>query len=113
MVVNNWYAVMVSCYVHVHSILNTFIHPRLFSQEGFASQVEADWLVRIYFMSFIIITLVVLQVVISFIVEAFVFKISAREKSRECQKHHKLFSLCGCKEGITFHHNRCVVLITM
>ena len=68
-------------------------------QEGFASQVEADWLARIYFMCFIIITLVVLQVIISFIVEAFVFKIQARERSRECSKHHKLRSLCGCKEG--------------
>ena len=50
-------------------------------------------------MCFIIITLVVLQVVISFIVEAFVFKIQAREKGRECHKHHKSLYLCGCKEG--------------
>ena len=69
-------------------------------QEGFASQVEADWLARIYFMCFIIIVLVVLQVIISFIVEAFVFKTQAREKSRKCTKHHKLRSLCGCKHGM-------------
>jgi heme/copper-type cytochrome/quinol oxidase subunit 2 len=75
-------------------------------QEGFAFQVEADWLVRIYFMSFIIITLVVLQVVISFIVEAFVFKIQAREKARECTKHHKLSTLCGCKGGIIMLYSR-------
>ena len=50
-------------------------------------------------MCFIIIVLVVLQVIISFIVEAFVFKIQARERSRECSKHHKLRSLCGCKQG--------------
>ena len=56
-------------------------------------------------MCFIIITLVVLQVVISFIVEAFVFKIQAREKSRECHKHHKPLNICGCKEG------RCIIII--
>ena len=69
-------------------------------QEGFASQEDRfDWLVRIYFMCFNIITLVVLQVVISFIVEAFVFKIQAREKSRICDRHNKPFSSCSCDEG--------------
>ena len=56
-------------------------------------------------MCFIIITLVVLQVVISFIVEAFVFKIQAKEKGRECHKHHKPLYLCGCKEG------SCIIII--
>ena len=110
MVVNNWYVIMVSSYskpqylsviLYAYNII-IIIH---FLQEGFASQVEADWLVRIYFMCFIIITLVVLQVVISFIVEAFVFKIQAREKGRECHKHHKSLYLCGCKEG------RCMIIL--
>ena len=114
MVVNNWYVIMVSPYSKpqylyiILSCMYNIIIPKFYNsihflQEGFASQVEADWLVRIYFMCFIIITLVVLQVIISFIVEAFVFKIQAMEKDRECNKHHKPLYLCGCKEGRHVH----------
>ena len=115
MVVNNWYVIMVSpyskpqyLYIMILSCMYNVIIPKFYNsihflQEGFASQVEADWLVRIYFMCFIIITLVVLQVIISFIVEAFVFKIQAMEKDRECNKHHKPLYLCGCKEGRHMH----------
>lgn len=72
-------------------------------QEGFASEVEADWLVRLYFLSFNIITLVIFEVVISFIVEAFVFKILARQRSRICPTHHKPVYYCKCTH-CKLHH---------
>ena len=65
-------------------------------QEGFASQVQEDWLARIYFLSFNITTLVIFEVVISFIVEAFVFKILARQRSRLCPTHNKHYHHCNC-----------------
>lgn len=40
----------------------------------------------------------VLQVVIAFIVEAFVFRIEAAEKKRHCDKHPSS-SYCECMEG--------------
>ena len=48
---------------------------------------------------------VVLQVVISFIVEAFVFKIQATQKKRSCEKHKDATS-CECVRGETAikHH---------
>lgn len=74
MVVNNWFIIM----------------------EGFASEAgKYEWGARLYFMMFYIITLVVLQVVISFIVEAFVFKIQATQKKRSCEKHKDATS-CEC-----------------
>ena len=98
MVVNNWFVIIVSSIVDDTMVV--VINLLLCLQEGFASQEgRFDWLVRIYFMCFNIITLVVLQVVISFIVEAFVFKIQAREKSRKCVQHNKPSSSCGCDEG--------------
>lgn len=74
MVVNNWYIIM----------------------EGFASESRHEWLARIYFMAFYIITLVILQVVIAFIVEAFVFKITATDRQRQCQRHKRWN--CDCIE---------------
>ena len=65
-------------------------------QEGFASQVQQDWLARIYFLSFNITTLVIFEVVISFIVEAFVFRILARQRSRICPTHQKQYHYCNC-----------------
>ena len=66
-------------------------------QEGFASEVEASWLVRIYFMSFFIVMLVILQVVISFIVDEFKFKVLDSAKERLCPEHGKPFEHCRCK----------------
>ena len=65
-------------------------------QEGFASQVEQDWLARIYFLSFNITSMVIFEVVISFIVEAFVFKMLARQRSRVCPTHNKPYCQCKC-----------------
>ena len=66
-------------------------------QEGFASEVRASWLVRIYFMSFFIVMLVILQVVISFIVDEFKFKVLDTAKERVCPEHDKPFEHCRCK----------------
>ena len=66
-------------------------------QEGFASEVKASWLVRIYFMSFFIVMLVILQVVISFIVDEFKFKVLDTAKERVCPEHGKSFEYCRCK----------------
>ena len=65
-------------------------------QEGFASQVEQDWLARIYFLSFNITSMVIFEVVISFIVEAFVFKMLARQRNRVCPTHNKPYCQCKC-----------------
>ena len=65
-------------------------------QEAYASEVEPSWLVRLYFLSFNIITLVIFEVVISFIVEAFVFKILTRQRNRICPTHHKPYYFCAC-----------------
>ncbi|XP_064391757.1 two pore channel protein 1-like isoform X2 [Halichondria panicea] len=77
MVINNWYIIM----------------------EGFASTFFLnDWLVRIYFMSFYLFTLVVLQVVLTFIVDAFMLKIEARENFRkQCLKHP--YKPCTCHKN--------------
>ena len=56
-------------------------------------------------MFFVIIAIIVLQVIISFIVEAFVFKIQARERSRACSKHHVLRGECGCDDGKKYNSN--------
>jgi two pore calcium channel protein 1 len=64
LVVNNWYIIM----------------------EGFASEVSPHWTARIYFFSFYIVTLVVLQVVISFIVEAFVLQLEEANHRKEREK---------------------------
>ncbi|CAI8036243.1 Two pore calcium channel protein 1, partial [Geodia barretti] len=64
LVVNNWYIIM----------------------EGFASEVSPHWTARIYFFSFYIVTLVVLQVVISFIVEAYVLQL---EEANHCKEREE------------------------
>jgi two pore calcium channel protein 1 len=64
MVVNNWYIIM----------------------EGFASEVPHHWPARIYFMCFYIVTLVVLQVVIAFIVEAFVLQLEQSNRMKDKRK---------------------------
>ena len=68
-------------------------------QEGFASEVRASWLIRIYFMSFFIVMLVILQVVISLIVDEFKFKLvnMAKELELVCSEHDKPFKDCHCE----------------
>ena len=68
-------------------------------QEGFASESRFDWLVRLYFLSFNIITLVIFEVAIAFLVEAFVYKVLARQRHRICRKHKQTFKQCQCPEG--------------
>ena len=55
-------------------------------------------------MSFFIVMLVILQVVISFIVDEFKFKLvnTAKEMENNCPKHKRLFKDCRC--------NRCEYL---
>ena len=119
MVVNNWFIIMVSASVSLgHSKCKRGKQPggrgrgsygsynTDFShlQEGFASQVEQDWLARIYFLSFNITSMLIFEVVISFIVEAFVFKMLARQRSRVCPTHNKPYCQCKCAKCKTCNH---------
>ena len=68
-------------------------------QEGFASEARFDWLARLYFLSFNIITRIIFEVAIAFLVEAFVYKVLARQRDRLCRKHKQAFKYCQCPEG--------------
>ena len=83
-------------------------------QEGFASEVEASWLVRIYFMSFFIVMLVILQVVISFIVDEFKFKVLDTAKKRICPEHNEPFEHCRCKRcELSIGFEQCTIYMHM
>ena len=73
-------------------------------QEGFSSESRFDWLVRLYFLSFNIMTLVIFEVAIAFLVEAFVYKVLSRQRHRICRKHKGPFKHCQCPEGKLFKH---------
>jgi predicted small secreted protein len=47
-------------------------------------------------------TLVIFEVAIAFLVEAFVYKVLARQRHRICRKHKKPFKQCKCVEGELF-----------
>ena len=62
------------------------------TQEGFASEVKPDWLVRLYFMSFVFTTLVIFEVVLLFVVDGFELIV------QHCDEHGELY----CHRKITF-----------
>ena len=59
-------------------------------QEGFASEVKPDWLVRLYFMSFIFTTLVIFEVVLCFVVDGFELIVHPCDEHGELYCHRKL-----------------------
>ena len=64
-------------------------------QEGFASEVKPDWLVRLYFMSFVFTTLVIFEVVLLFVVDGFELIV------HPCDEHGELY--CHSKLRCTLH----------
>lgn len=87
--------------IHADMYVHICVHVHM--QEGFASESRFDWLVRLYFLSFNIITLVIFEVAIAFLVEAFVYKVLARQRHRICCKHKQAFKKCQCPEGELLH----------
>ena len=59
-------------------------------QEGFASEVKPDWLVRLYFMSFVFTTLVIFEVALLFVVDGFEMVVHPCEEHGELYCHRKL-----------------------
>ena len=72
------------------------------SAGGVSSESRFDWLVRLYFLSFNIVTLVIFEVAIASLVEAFIYKVLARQRHRICRKHKEPFKHCQCPEGELF-----------
>ena len=58
-------------------------------------------------MSFFVVMLVILQVVISFIVDEFKFKVLDTAKERVCKEHGKPFNHCRCKRCMWHTHYTC------
>ena len=106
MIGNNWHVIMVSSF----RASSGFIYPYLHVQEGFASESRLGWLVRLYFLSFNIITLVIFGVAIAFLVDAFVYKVLARQRHRICHKHLKALKHCQC-EGKLLHVHVHVIIV--
>ena len=88
MIINNWFIIMVSTLSKKHK-KPTAVR-RIILQEGFASQVELDWLVRLYFMSFIFTTLVIFEVVLVFVVDGFELMVHPCQDHGEFYCHSKL-----------------------
>ena len=63
-------------------------------QEGVASEADRPLMARIYFMAFYVVTLVIVQVFITYIVDEFKFKL--KESVDECQKHNRPYEHCLC-----------------
>ena len=61
-------------------------------QEGFASEVKPDWLVRLYFMSFVFTTLVIFEVVLLFVVDGFELIVHPCQEHGEFYCHRKLMA---------------------
>ena len=72
-------------------------------QEGFASEVKPDWLVRLYFMSFILTTLVIFEVVLLFVVDGFELIVYPCEEHGELYCHRKLTHDWSFNESIQLH----------
>ena len=73
-------------------ILASYLQYLLSMQEGFASEVKPDWLVRLYFMSFVFTTLVIFEVVLLFVVDGFELIV------QHCDEHGELY----CHRKITY-----------
>ena len=67
-------------------------------QEGFASEVDQPWLARLYFMSFYIVSLVIIQVFVAYIVDEFKAKHneSIDSSKKDCLEHDVKYQVCLC-----------------
>lgn len=70
------------------------------TQEGVSSEAGHPLLARFYFMAFYIVTLVIIQVFVAYIVDEFKFKLT--ECTGDCPKHHASLEYCLCARELIY-----------
>ena len=68
-------------------------------QEGVASEVNHPLMARLYFMAFYVVTLVIVLVFITYIVDEFKFKLEESvnaARNSVCKKHARPYEHCLC-----------------